>query len=87
MSEEEIFHYLKRVDELENKLTGYDKETLQWLIFGYNECAKLLNEKERKIDSAIDYINFLFIFNQTINGRFNQTTWGQELLEILKGGC
>lgn len=74
MSKEEILQYLKRVDELEKKLTGYDKKTLQWLIFGYNECARLLDRKERIIDSAIDYINFLVIFNQTINGSFNKTT-------------
>ena len=48
MSEEEIKDYLKRVDELDAKLTGEDKETLQWLLFGYNECARLLNEKEQK---------------------------------------
>ena len=46
MSEEEIKEYLKRVDELELKLTDEDKDTYQWLLFGYNECARLLNEKE-----------------------------------------
>ena len=46
MSKKEIKEYLKRVDELEAKLTGEDKETLQWLIYGYNQCAKLLNETE-----------------------------------------
>ena len=48
MSEEEIKEYLKRVDELELKLTDEDKDTYQWLLFGYNECARLLNEKEQK---------------------------------------
>ena len=46
MSKEKIKEYLKRVEELELKLTDDDKETLQWLIFGYNACAKLLNEAE-----------------------------------------
>jgi hypothetical protein len=46
MNKEEIKEYLKRVDELELKLTGEDKDTYQWLLFGYNECARLLNEKE-----------------------------------------
>lgn len=48
MSKEEIKEYLKRVDELELKLTGEDRDTLQWLIFGYNECARLLNETEQE---------------------------------------
>lgn len=54
---EEIKAYLKQIDELEQKLEGQDKETLQWLIYGYNECAKLLNQKERKIEKTINYIN------------------------------
>ena len=48
MTEEEIKEYLKRVDELELKLTDEDKDTYQWLLFGYNECARLLNEKEQE---------------------------------------
>ena len=48
MSKEEVKEYLKRVDELELKLTDEDKDTYQWLLFGYNECARLLNEKEQE---------------------------------------
>ena len=48
MNKEEIKEYLRRVDELELKLTGEDKETLQWLLFGYNECARLLEESEKE---------------------------------------
>ncbi len=63
MDKKEIKDYLKRVDELETKLTGEDKETYAWLIYGYNQCAKLLNETEQQvkkqkevIDKAIEYI-------------------------------
>lgn len=48
MNKEEIKEYLKKVDELEFKLVDEDKDTLQWLIFGYNEYARLLNEKEKE---------------------------------------
>ena len=41
MTKEEIKDYLKRVDELGTKLTGEDKETYTWLIYGYNQCTKL----------------------------------------------
>lgn len=51
MNKEEIKEYLKRVEELELKLTGEDKDTLQWLIYGYNECARLLNQKEEENNS------------------------------------
>ena len=48
MDKEEIEDYLKRVDELWDKLTGEDEETYAWLIYGYNKCAKLLNETEQQ---------------------------------------
>lgn len=63
MDKEEIKDYLKKVYELGGKLTGYDKETYTWLIYGYNQCAKLLNETEQQckkqkevIDKAKEYI-------------------------------
>lgn len=62
MNKEEIQEYLKRVDELELKLDDEDKDTLQWLIFGYNECAKLLYEKEQELDRLNNVINELSDF-------------------------
>lgn len=56
MGTEEIIVYLKRVDKLEEKLQGQDKETLQWLIHGYDEYVKLLNRKDEKIERVIKYI-------------------------------
>ena len=56
---EEIKEYLKRVDELELKLTDEDKDTYQWLIFGYNECSRLLNEKEQENKQLKDNWNKL----------------------------
>ena len=59
MDKKEIKDYLKRVDELGTKLTGEDKETYTWLIYGYNQCVKLLNETEqqcRKQKEVIDKI-------------------------------
>ena len=75
MSKEEIREYLDRVERLEIKLLDEDKETLQWLIFGYNQCAKLLQETEQKIDKAIEYIG------KTQEGLVRIS----KLLEILKG--
>ena len=48
MDKKEIKDYLKRVDKLLDKLKGEDKETLSWLIYGYNQCAKLLNETQKE---------------------------------------
>lgn len=48
MTREEIKEYLNRVDKLLDKLKGEDKETLSWLIYGYNQCAKLLNETQKE---------------------------------------
>ena len=70
MDKEEIKDYLKRVDELEAKLTGEDKETLEWLIFGYNQCAKLLEENEQQCKKQKEVIdkatNELFILKDMI---------------------
>ena len=51
MNKEEIKEYLKRTDELELKLTGEDKDTYQWVLFGYNQCAKLLNETQKEFET------------------------------------
>lgn len=60
MDKKEIKDYLKRVYELGTKLVGEDKETYTWLIYGYNQCAKLLNETEqqcKKQKEVIDKVN------------------------------
>lgn len=62
MNKKEIKEYLKRVDELRNKLMGEDKETYAWLIHGFNQCVKLLNETEqqcKKQKEVIDRLNFI----------------------------
>lgn len=56
-NKKEIKDYLKRVDELETKLTGEDKETYAWLIYGYNQCAKLLNETEQQCKKQKEVID------------------------------
>ena len=59
MDKEEIKDYLKRIDELGTKLTGEDKETYTWLIYGYNQCAKLLNETEQQCKKQKEVIDKL----------------------------
>lgn len=94
MDKEKIKDYLKRVDELGAKLTGEDKETYAWLIYGYNQCSKLLNEQEQQckkqkeaIDKAIKYIrNHQLVFKDSILEEteewFNQ--FYIDVLDILK---
>ena len=68
-NKKEIKDYLKRVDELGAKLTGEDKETYTWLIYGYNQCAKLLNEKEQQVKKQKEIINKLnYIKNRKNQG-------------------
>ena len=75
MNRKEIIDYLKMVDDLEVRLTGEDKETFDWLIYGYNQCAKLLNETEQQIkkqkeeidDYKEDISNLLDIINKNCN--------------------
>ena len=63
MDKEEIKDYLKRVDELGAKLTEEDKETYAWLIYGYNQCAKLLNETKQQCKKQKEVIDR--ILNET----------------------
>lgn len=56
MNENEIKEYLNRKDDLLLKLSGNDKDTLEWILFGYNECARLLMEKERENKNLKDEI-------------------------------
>ena len=76
----EIQENLKRVSKLERKLEGKDKETFQWLISGYNECATMLNQKTRLIYEIDSYIRGRMNRNHL---ELNQKELN-ELLDILK---
>ena len=86
MSKEEIKEYLKRVDELGTKLTGEDKETYAWLIYGYNQCAKLLNETEQQCKKQKEAINKAIEFSNKNWGTWcsNHLEYMTELQNILK---
>lgn len=60
MDKKEIKDRLKRVEELEAKLMGEDKETYTWLIYGYNQCAKLLNETEQQCKKQKEVIDKIY---------------------------
>lgn len=66
MDKKEIKDYLKRIDELGTKLTGEDKETYTWLIYGYNQCAKLLNETEQRCKKQKEKVNKLEILIENL---------------------
>lgn len=96
MDKKEIKDYLKRVEELGAKLMGEDKETYTWLIYGYTQCTKLLNETEQQckkqkevIDKAIEYINDNLTISSILDGKkyytINNYSFDyKELLDILK---
>lgn len=87
MDKEEIKDYLKKADELGAKLTGEDKETYAWLIYGYNQCAKLLNETEQQCKKQKEVIDK--VINLIIKETKSMPTNGCkirliEILDILK---
>lgn len=59
MNKKEIKDYMERMYDLGIKLTGEDKETYTWLLYGYNKCAKLLNETEEQCKKQKDNWNKL----------------------------
>ena len=83
-----IKDYLKRVDELETKLTGEDKETYAWLIYGYNQCAKLLNETEQQCKKQKELIDKAVLELANIDGNLSNSQLSDRicnLIDILKG--
>ena len=79
MNKEEIKDYLKKVDELGAKLTGEDKETYAWLIYGYNQCAKLLDETERQCKKQKEANNKVIEILKLCNSQC-----AKETIDILK---
>ena len=59
MNKKEIKDYMERMYDLGIKLKGEDKETYTWVIYGYNQCAKLLNETEEQYKKQKDNWNKL----------------------------
>lgn len=88
MNKKEIKDYLKRVDELETKLTGEDKETFVWLIYGYNQCAKLLNETEQQCKKQKELIDKAVLELANIDGNLSNGQLSDRicnLIDMLKG--
>lgn len=61
MNKEELKEYFKRTKELEKKLTGEDKETIQWIIYGYNRCAKKYFETLEELERYKNIIDELIL--------------------------
>lgn len=79
--------FLNKIDYLEKKLIGEDKKIFVEALLLFNECARMLEEKELQvkkqkevIDKVIEMIEPLTEFNMcTINGKILKKP-----LEILK---
>lgn len=48
------------------------------------ELNKSIERLNNIINEVKDYVNFLILFNQTINGKFSETVWGREILDLLE---
>ena len=88
MEREEILKYFDRVDDLFERLDDNDKETLHWLIFGYNECARILNETEEELEDYKKRINEAIKYNEDLCKIYDcgmELSNAQTNLVILKG--
>ena len=59
----------------------------QKLIYKLQEETKRQQKEIERLNNIIkdikDYINFLVIYNQTINGKFSETQWGEDILGLI----
>ena len=79
--------FMERIEALEDKLKGEDRETLEGILFMFDECAKKLFETEERIDEAIEYICEFCLYDEEYKN-FNLDLYYYEipkLMEILKG--
>ena len=85
-TENEIFDYMT---EQEGGMLGrsmYDAifDKIHKLITENKQLKEQLERSEKARKEVIDYINFLVIIDaQLAGGRFKDTIWGKELLDIL----
>lgn len=71
-----------------NSFKFYDRDELEDLAKHYflvnQQLKEQLEASEKARKDVYDYINFLVIIDtQLAGGRFKDTIWGKELLEIL----
>ena len=88
MEREEILKYFDRVDNLFERLDDDDKDTLNWLVFGYNECARILNETEEELKECKKRINDAIKYNEDLCNLYDcgmELSNAQTNLVILKG--
>ena len=83
MNKKEIKDYLKRVYELGTKLVGEDKETYTWLIYGYNQCAKLLNETEQQCKKQKEAINKAVLELANIDGNLSNSQLSDRICNLI----
>ena len=53
------------------------------LGYEYQQLKNEVNKLNNKIKDIKDYVNFLVIINQTINGKFSETQWGKDILDLI----
>lgn len=88
MTKEEIQEYLDRVDELGERLTGEDRDTYAWLIYGYNACAKMLHDTEEELEDCKKKIEEAIKYNEDLCKIYDcgmELSNAQTNLVILKG--
>ena len=92
MTEERLKEILDRLERIDHKeySGGFeiaDSSTFNEMARCFEERKELYNEVFRLreiIDDIKEYVNYLVIFNQTINGKFSETQWGEDILSLLK---
>lgn len=67
----------------EEWLKYYENATKEQVIEDMMLDIKELKQLKKQKDDVVEYIKFLYIINQNINGKFSDTLWGQEILELL----
>lgn len=80
---EDLSDYVINSQEEIERLNNIIDKKEQFLGDNIKRLEREVVKRDNIINDIKEYVNFLVIFNQTINGKFSETQWGQDILDLI----
>ena len=72
----------KAYDELKAQQQS-DRDSSTWWHNRYKSQVNINKDLRTRLNHIKDYVNFLVLFDQHINGKFSETPWGQDIISLI----